>query len=311
MIGINVPIPVPLAYHTFGGWKKSAFGDLNQHGPDSFKFYTRTKTDHIALAERASRTVRRSTSSRWIDRIRGFRCDPPGAVFLLQTRWRFRIFNARRSQGGFSMRSRLKNCCNSSELNARSIQASEETPMDFALSEEQIRHFRYGARFRARAYRAPCPRMGSGGHDPERAVAASGSAGIWRALCLRRGGGAGLSRLDATLVFEALSMACPSVAAFLSIHNMCAKMLDTFASDELKARYMERVLSMETVLSYCLTEPGSGSDAAALKTRGAQQRRLCAERDQGFHFGRRLFGCLCRDGAHGRGWARRGVDRDC
>jgi malonate-semialdehyde dehydrogenase (acetylating)/methylmalonate-semialdehyde dehydrogenase len=44
MVGINVPIPVPLAYHTFGGWKKSVFGDLNQHGPDAFKFYTRTKT---------------------------------------------------------------------------------------------------------------------------------------------------------------------------------------------------------------------------------------------------------------------------
>jgi malonate-semialdehyde dehydrogenase (acetylating)/methylmalonate-semialdehyde dehydrogenase len=44
MVGVNVPIPVPLAYHTFGGWKKSAFGDLNQHGPDAFKFYTRTKT---------------------------------------------------------------------------------------------------------------------------------------------------------------------------------------------------------------------------------------------------------------------------
>ena len=44
MVGVNVPIPVPLAYHTFGGWKKSMFGDLNQHGPDSFKFYTRTKT---------------------------------------------------------------------------------------------------------------------------------------------------------------------------------------------------------------------------------------------------------------------------
>ena len=44
MVGINVPIPVPLAYHTFGGWKKSGFGDLNQHGPDAFRFYTRTKT---------------------------------------------------------------------------------------------------------------------------------------------------------------------------------------------------------------------------------------------------------------------------
>jgi alkylation response protein AidB-like acyl-CoA dehydrogenase len=83
-------------------------------------------------------------------------------------------------------------------------------------------------------------------------------------------GGAGLSRLDATLVFEALSMACPFVAAFLSIHNMCAKMLDTFASDEMKARIMPDVLSLNTVLSYCLTEPGSGSDAAALKTRAAK-----------------------------------------
>ncbi len=44
MVGVNVPIPVPLAYHTFGGWKKSAFGDLNQHGPDAFRFYTKTKT---------------------------------------------------------------------------------------------------------------------------------------------------------------------------------------------------------------------------------------------------------------------------
>ncbi|MBT6191011.1 MAG: acyl-CoA dehydrogenase, partial [Tateyamaria sp.] len=81
------------------------------------------------------------------------------------------------------------------------------------------------------------------------------------------GGGTGLSRLDATLVFEALSMACPSVAAFLSIHNMCAKMIDSFGSDEMKARVMPDVLAMKTVLSYCLTEPGSGSDAAALKTR--------------------------------------------
>lgn len=80
-------------------------------------------------------------------------------------------------------------------------------------------------------------------------------------------GGAGLGRLDATLVFEALSMACPSVAAFLSIHNMCARMIDSFASDAFKARVLPDVLTMNTVLSYCLTEPGSGSDAVALKTR--------------------------------------------
>ena len=76
-------------------------------------------------------------------------------------------------------------------------------------------------------------------------------------------GGAGLSRLDATLVFEALSMACPSVAAFLSIHNMCAKMLDSFAAPDLKDRVKPGELSMETVLSYCLNDHGSGSAAAA------------------------------------------------
>ena len=80
-------------------------------------------------------------------------------------------------------------------------------------------------------------------------------------------GGTGLSRLDATLVFEALSMACPSVAAFLSIHNMCAKMIATHGSDDLKSRLLPGALAMEVVFSYCLTEPGSGSDAAALKTR--------------------------------------------
>ncbi len=80
-------------------------------------------------------------------------------------------------------------------------------------------------------------------------------------------GGTDLSRLDATLVFEALSMSCPSVAAFLSIHNMCARMIDQFGSDDMKARLLPGALSMDTVLSYCLTEPASGSDAAALKTK--------------------------------------------
>ncbi|MEE4120968.1 MAG: acyl-CoA dehydrogenase family protein [Paracoccaceae bacterium] len=80
-------------------------------------------------------------------------------------------------------------------------------------------------------------------------------------------GGTGLSRLEATLVFEALSRSCASVAAFLSIHNMCAAMLDRYGSLEIKARFLGPAIGMETVFSYCLTEPGSGSDAAALKTR--------------------------------------------
>ena len=87
-------------------------------------------------------------------------------------------------------------------------------------------------------------------------------------LCVSEdSGGSGLTRLDATLVFEALSAACASVAAFLSIHNMCARMIDSYGSDDLKAQFLPRALSMETIFSYCLTEPGSGSDAAALKTK--------------------------------------------
>ena len=83
-------------------------------------------------------------------------------------------------------------------------------------------------------------------------------------------GGSGLTRLDATLVFEALSRSCASVAAFLSIHNMCAKMLESYAAPALRDRLLLPALKMEIFLSYCLTEPGSGSDAAALKTKAAR-----------------------------------------
>jgi len=78
--------------------------------------------------------------------------------------------------------------------------------------------------------------------------------------------GAGLSRLEATLVFEALSRSCASVAAFLSIHNMCAAMIARHGSAELRARLLADAVAMRTVLSYCLTEPGAGSDAASLRT---------------------------------------------
>ncbi|MEQ8400663.1 MAG: acyl-CoA dehydrogenase family protein [Roseitalea porphyridii] len=80
-------------------------------------------------------------------------------------------------------------------------------------------------------------------------------------------GGSGLSRLDATLVFEALSAACPSVAAFISIHNMCTHMIARHATQAFRDEWLERMVTMEAVASYCLTEPGSGSDAAALRTK--------------------------------------------
>ena len=80
-------------------------------------------------------------------------------------------------------------------------------------------------------------------------------------------GGSGLSRLDATLIFEALAMACPSVSAFLSIHNMCGGMIDNFGSQKSKSHWLPDLCAMNKVFSYCLTEPGSGSDASALQTR--------------------------------------------
>ena len=80
-------------------------------------------------------------------------------------------------------------------------------------------------------------------------------------------GGSELTRLDAALIFEALSTGCPSIAAYISIHNMCTWMIDCFGSDEQRARWVPRLTAMDSLASYCLTEAGVGSDAGALRTR--------------------------------------------
>jgi len=139
--------------------------------------------------------------------------------------------------------------------------------MDFALSEEQTAIFDMAFAF-GQDNIAPFARQWEiDGTIPKTLWPQIGELGFGGLYVSEDGGGTGLSRLDSSLVFEALSMACPSVAAFLSIHNMSAKMLDSFASDDMKARIMPGVIAMNTVLSYCLTEPGAGSDAAALSTR--------------------------------------------
>jgi alkylation response protein AidB-like acyl-CoA dehydrogenase len=100
--------------------------------------------------------------------------------------------------------------------------------------------------------------------DELRQAAALGMGAIY---VREESGGAGMSRLDAALIFEALATGCPSTAAYLSIHNMVAWMIDRFGSPELIARFMPKLATMEHLSSYCLTEPGAGSDAAALKMR--------------------------------------------
>ncbi len=139
--------------------------------------------------------------------------------------------------------------------------------MDFSLNEEQRAIFDMAQTFGADRI-APNARVWEAdGTIPKDLWRDIGELGLGGLNVSEAAGGAGLGRLDATLVFEALSQSCASVAAFLSIHNMCAHMIDSFGSDDLKARLLPNAISMHTILSYCLTEPGSGSDAAALKTK--------------------------------------------
>jgi len=138
--------------------------------------------------------------------------------------------------------------------------------MDFALSEDQIA-IQQAAEAFARDRLAPnSARWDEEKHFPVevmREAAALGFAGLYVRDDV---GGSGLSRLDSVIVFEALAEGDVTTAAYLSIHNMCAWMIDRFGSDALRQRYLSRLTTMELIASYCLTEPGSGSDAAAMRT---------------------------------------------
>ena len=103
--------------------------------------------------------------------------------------------------------------------------------------------------------------------DVMREAAALGMAAIYTRDDV---GGSGMTRLDAAIIFEALATGCPAISAYLSIHNMATWMIDRYGSDEQRSRYIPRLCTMELIASYCLTEPGSGSDAAALKTKAVR-----------------------------------------
>jgi alkylation response protein AidB-like acyl-CoA dehydrogenase len=139
--------------------------------------------------------------------------------------------------------------------------------MDFALSDEQ-RAFQETARAFAREEWLPqAPGWDERQEFPVEALrraAALGFAGIYVG---EEFGGSGLGRVDAAIIFEELAAACVSTAAYLSIHNMASWMVDRFGGREQRARFLPDLVSMKHLGSYCLTEPGSGSDAAALATR--------------------------------------------
>src|SRR6187397_3608677 len=142
--------------------------------------------------------------------------------------------------------------------------------MDFELSEEQ-RAFQVTARTFARDEMMPNARTWDEGEifpvDALRKAAALGFGGIYVKEDV---GGSALSRLDATLIFEELAQGCTSTAAYISIHNMAAWMIDAFGGEAQRRKFLPRLCTMEHFASYCLTEPDSGSDAASLQTRAVR-----------------------------------------
>jgi hypothetical protein len=138
--------------------------------------------------------------------------------------------------------------------------------MDFNLTEDQ-RAIEDAARDFAAAELAPnSARWDEEKHFPVDVLRKAAELGFAGLYVREDVGGSGLSRLDASIVFEQLSYGDVATAAFISIHNMASWMIDRFGSDDLRTRYLPRLCTMELIASYCLTEPGSGSDAAAMKT---------------------------------------------
>lgn len=142
--------------------------------------------------------------------------------------------------------------------------------MDFALNDDQLAIQEMARNFAADELAPFAAEWDEKKHFPVDVIRKAASLGLAGIYTREDVGGSGLGRLDAALIFEALSAGCTSTAAYISIHNMCTWMIDRFASEELRKKYCPRLTSMELLSSYCLTEPGSGSDAAALETRAVR-----------------------------------------
>ncbi|HEY5793887.1 MAG TPA: isobutyryl-CoA dehydrogenase [Bosea sp. (in: a-proteobacteria)] len=137
----------------------------------------------------------------------------------------------------------------------------------FALTEDQLAIQEMALSFAAETLAPHAMRWDEEKHFPVEEMRAAAALGMGGIYIQEDVGGSGLSRLDAALIFEALSTGCPTVAAYISIHNMCAWMIDRYGSQEQRETFLPKLCSMEHLASYCLTEPGAGSDAAALKTK--------------------------------------------
>jgi len=187
--------------------------------------------------------------------------------------------------------------------------------MNFELSEEQ-RAFQAVARGFAEEQLAPHAALWDEQcHFPVAALREAAKLGFGGIYCGEEHGGAGLSRLDAAIVFEELAAGCTSTAAYISIHNMVAWMIDAFAAAEQRARWLPGLMTMERFASYCLTEPGAGSDAGNVATRAVRDGdRYVLNGSKAFISGAGVadvYACMVRTGGEGpRGISCIVVERD-
>ena len=142
--------------------------------------------------------------------------------------------------------------------------------MQFGLTDDQLAIQEMARRFTADSITPHAAEWDEKHVFPRDVVQAAAALGFGAIYLSEESGGIGLGRLEAALIMEAMAYGCPSTSAFISIHNMASWMIDRFGSAELKARYLPAMVTCERIGSYCLTEPGSGSDAAALKTKAVR-----------------------------------------
>ena len=140
----------------------------------------------------------------------------------------------------------------------------------FDLTDDQRQIQEMARRFTADAITPHAAIWDETHHFPRDVVRAAAALGFGAIYVSEESSGIGLGRLEAALIMEAMAYGCPSTSAFISIHNMAAWMIDRFGSVDLKARYLPAMVTCAQLGSYCLTEPGSGSDAAALKTKAVR-----------------------------------------
>jgi len=140
----------------------------------------------------------------------------------------------------------------------------------FDLTEDQRAIQEMAQRFTADAITPNAAKWDEDHHFPRDVVKAAAGLGFAAIYVSEEFGGIGLGRLEAALIMEAMAYGCPSTSAFISIHNMASWMIDRFGAAEVKAKYLPSLVTCDRIASYCLTEPGAGSDAASLNTRAVR-----------------------------------------